>query len=65
MSDITESMKRRLRDLYFALDLVCDAYNEAIKNDYIQKPIAYALYQTWKYFDEHERSRKRGHSENN
>lgn len=32
-------------------------YNRAIENKVIEKPISWALYQTWKYFNEHEQSR--------
>ena len=32
-------------------------YNRAIESKVIEKPISWALYQTWKYFNEHEQSR--------
>ena len=36
---------------------------EAVKNPAIRKPIAWALYQTWKWADEHEKPREAGEEE--
>ena len=33
-------------------------YDKALKSDYVKKPISWALYQTWKWFDEIENSTK-------
>ena len=38
-------------------DLV-EAYEEAIHNSGVYKPVSYALYQTWKKWNEKEESRK-------
>lgn len=35
-------------------------YEQVKDKDYVDKPISYALYQTWKWADAHEKSRKRG-----
>ena len=34
-------------------------YHRYKNEPYVQKPISFALYQTWKYFDEREKPRKR------
>ena len=34
-------------------------YTFALEHDFIQKPISYAFYYTWKYCDEHEKPRKK------
>ena len=51
-------LKMLHKDIYSALDRVFDEWDKARLEGWIHKPIAYALYQTWKYFDEHERSRE-------
>ena len=33
-------------------------YDFAVKLKIIKKPLSYALYQTWKYYDEREKERK-------
>lgn len=33
------------------------AYEKAFSNKIIRKPIAYALFQVWKYADKHEKER--------
>lgn len=38
-------------------DLIA-AYEDAIHNDFVHKPVSYALYQTWKKWDENEKPRK-------
>ena len=35
-------------------------YTYAVTQEWIEKPLAYALYQVWKYVDAHEKKRKRG-----
>ena len=49
---------------------LCNAWLElerltekAVKNPAIRKPIAWALYQTWKWADEHEKPREAGEEE--
>ena len=32
-------------------------YDKAVKLSYVEKPISWALYQTWKWSDENEKSR--------
>ena len=41
-----------------AIHLLLEEYKKAKKNDYILKPISFALYNVWKYFDSREKSRK-------
>ena len=36
-----------------------EEYAQAITEERIIKPLAYALYQTWRYVDNHEKPRKR------
>ena len=37
-----------------AIKMVCTLYGKAITDDRIRKPISYALYHTWEYFDARE-----------
>lgn len=41
----------------YALQTVKKNYREAKSKEYISKPLAWALYQTWKYVDKHEKPR--------
>jgi len=41
-----------------AIKMLKDNFKRADKNVYIQKPISYALYKTWRYFNEIEEPRK-------
>lgn len=41
------------------IDRFLKEYNNAIKWDYVHKPKAYALYQTWKWVDAEEKPRQR------
>ena len=45
-------------DLYEAIGRIMVEYDYAIKQDHIRKPLSYALYQVWKYFDEREKARE-------
>lgn len=36
-----------------------ETYEKAKKNEFVNKPISYALYQTWKLADTYEKPRKR------
>ena len=38
-----------------AISMINIAYADANKDFTIKKPMAYALYHVWKYFDEHEK----------
>ena len=40
-----------------AIKMLADEYRKAQTMAFVQKPMAYALYQVWKYFDEHEKPR--------
>lgn len=41
-----------------AIVMLCDEYNKAKEQSFILKPVSYALYQTWKFYDEKEKPRK-------
>lgn len=41
-----------------AMRLFLEQYAEAKRNKFVKKPISYALYQTWIYFDSIERERR-------
>jgi hypothetical protein len=41
-----------------AIKMVRDNFKRADKNVYVKKPISYALYKTWRYFDGIEEPRK-------
>lgn len=40
-----------------AIKMIAEEYRKAQASCYIRKPISYALYQVWKYFNMHETSR--------
>ena len=50
--------KEEISDFDKAMLKCAIIYDFAVKLKFIKKPISYALYQTWKYFDEKERERK-------
>ena len=41
-----------------AINMLQDNYERAQRLSYVRKPISYALYETWKYFDSKEKERK-------
>ena len=41
---------------------VCE-YKAALNNSFVIKPMSYALYQTWKWLDDHEKPRSKGDAE--
>jgi hypothetical protein len=41
-----------------AIRRLAKIYDEALHSDRIEKPLAYALYHTWKWYDQHEKKRK-------
>ena len=45
------------------IDLLKWEYEKAVTSEWVQKPLSYALYQTWEAINEKEKRRKR--SENN
>ena len=40
--------------------MLAEEYRKALAQVSVGKPMAYALYQVWKYFDTHEKSRLAG-----
>lgn len=48
--------------VYDAISLVKRLYEKAVTLEYVQKPISWALYQTWKEFDKREMVREREES---
>lgn len=42
-----------------AIDHLIAEYFDAIQKDYVRKPVAYALYHTWKWVDAKEKTRKK------
>ena len=40
-----------------AIKMLAEEYRKAQTMAFVHKPMAYALYQVWKYFDEHEKPR--------
>lgn len=51
-------MASRLTELGKAIMYLISEYDKAKETDYINKPISYALYQTWKAWDSKEKERK-------
>lgn len=45
-------------NLYEAIGRIMVEYEYAFKQEHIRKPLSYALYQVWKYFDEREKARE-------
>ena len=45
------------------VDYFIREYSFALRTDWVQKPISYALYHTWKWVDEKERPKVREESE--
>lgn len=41
-----------MTELTKAIKVLKEQYEKAKKKDWVRNPIAYALYQTWKIFDE-------------
>ena len=41
-----------------AIDHLIAEYFDAIQKDYVRKPVAYALYHTWKWADSREKPRE-------
>lgn len=48
-------MTSKLTELGKAIMHLISEYDKAKENDYIRKPISYALYQTWKVWDAREK----------
>lgn len=44
--------------LEYAIKRLKKEYEKALKLKFIHKPLAYAIYQTWKYYDVYEKGRK-------
>lgn len=47
-----------MEEIRDAIKMLKDNFKMADKNVYIQKPISYALYKTWRHFNEIEKPRK-------
>lgn len=45
------------KSLSKAIKMLTEEYTKAQSLTHINKPLSYALYQTWKYFDQHEKLR--------
>lgn len=50
-------MTRSEQRIQKATKMLEEEYRKALAQAWVGKPMAYALYQVWKYFDEHEKSR--------
>lgn len=42
-----------------AITTLIEEWQKAVRNDFVDKPIAYALYQTWKLYNANEPNRHR------
>lgn len=49
-------------DIESAIEYLHEQYDKALKMDYIKNPLAWALYQTWRYVDKGNGARKSGES---
>ncbi|WP_295094682.1 hypothetical protein [Ruminococcus sp.] len=47
-------------DIESAIKYLHEQYDKALKMDYIKNPLAWALYQTWRYVDKGNGARKSG-----
>lgn len=50
-------MTRSEQKLQKAIDMLKKQYERAQANESVNKPLSYALYQTWREFDKQEKSR--------
>ena len=50
-------MTRSEQRMQKATKMLEEEYRKALAQVWVGKPMAYALYQVWKYFDTHEKSR--------
>ena len=48
-------MKRENKELYEAIQFLMEKYEVAKSTHYVVKPVAWALYQTWKEFDKNDK----------
>ncbi len=48
------------RELEKIVRRIIENHSKAVKGSFIKKPWAWALYETWKYVDAHEKPRERG-----
>ena len=51
-------MRKRDMSIEEAILLIRAEYADVKDNEFIKKPISYALYQTWKFVDSHEKRRR-------
>jgi len=47
-----------MSDLINAMKTLLKYYEKALKNEYVQKKVLWALYQTWKFYDAIEKEQK-------
>lgn len=52
-----QGMTRSEQKYQKAIKMLAEEYHKAIVQVSVRKPMAYALYQVWRYFDQHEKSR--------
>lgn len=50
-------MTREERRYQKAIKMLAEEYHKAQAASWVQKPMSYALYQVWKYFDAYEKPR--------
>lgn len=50
-------MTRREQKYQKAIKMLAEEYRKAQTMTFVNKPMAYALYQVWKWFDENEKPR--------
>lgn len=50
-------MTRAERRYQKAIKMLAEEYRKAQSHEWVAKPLAYALYQVWKYFDAYEKPR--------
>lgn len=50
-------MTRSEQRLQKAIKMLTEEYRKAQAATWVEKPMSYALYKVWKYFDAHEKSR--------
>ncbi len=56
-------MSRSEQKYQKVLKMISDEYRKAQESTWVRKPMAYALYQVWKWFDQHEKPRSQQESD--
>lgn len=57
MKNERKEVKKRRITLERAITMFCSNYGKALTSTYVRKPIAWALYETWKVVDREEKER--------